>query len=125
MRLILSILIVVASGASTQAGSIDKVKSGQNTSRSIEHIRCDTCIKKMEEKTAAATIELAPGTQKIEIRDIDGVKKIYRTEAWMGGSPAVYVSKMIEQDPPVVVEDKSVETSDDVADTAASASSTN
>lgn len=119
MRLTLLTLIVVASGASAQAGSIDMVKSGQDASKSIEHIRCDACVKKMEKKAAAAVIELAPGTQKIEIRDIDGVRKVYRTEAWMGGSPVVYVSKVIGQDPPVVDEDKSDETTQETADTPA------
>jgi hypothetical protein len=119
MRLTLLTLIVVASGASAQAGSIDMVKSGQDNSRSIEHIRCDTCIKKMEQKAAAAVIELAPGTQKVEIRDVDGVKKVYRTEAWMGGSPVVYVSKAVVQDPPVVADDKSDQTTQETADTPA------
>lgn len=38
--------------------------------------------------------ELKPGAvQASEVRDVGGEKKIYRTEAWMGGSPVVFVSK--------------------------------
>ncbi|PDT16278.1 hypothetical protein CO670_13020 [Rhizobium sp. J15] len=38
--------------------------------------------------------ELKPGAfQATEVRDVDGEKKIYRTENWMGGSPVLFVSK--------------------------------
>jgi hypothetical protein len=33
------------------------------------------------------------GTQKVEIREENGERKIFRTEAWMGGSPVLFVSK--------------------------------
>lgn len=35
---------------------------------------------------------LRTGTQTIELKDINGRKKVVRTEAWMGGSPVVYIS---------------------------------
>jgi hypothetical protein len=31
--------------------------------------------------------------QQSQIRDINGEKKLYRTEGWMGGSPIVFVTK--------------------------------
>jgi hypothetical protein len=37
--------------------------------------------------------ELMPGTQKVEVRETGGRKTIARTEAWMGGSPVVFISK--------------------------------
>lgn len=75
------------------AGSIDSVKTGVNKVRSIEAIHCAKCVQEAKKKVAPAAIELAPGTQKVELRTVDGVTKVYRTEAWLGGSPVVFVSK--------------------------------
>lgn len=116
MRLGMLALVVVSSAASAHAGSIDVIKTSAENSGSVEHIRCDNCVRKMEEKKSASVIELAPGTQKIEIREVDGVRKVFRTEAWMGGSPVVYVSKSIGGEPAVVADDKPVEPSENVAD---------
>ncbi len=41
---------------------------------------------------------LRTGTQTIELKDINGEKKVVRTEAWMGGSPVVYISNPPKQD---------------------------
>ena len=35
---------------------------------------------------------LRTGTQTVQLKDINGEKKVVRTEAWMGGSPVVYIS---------------------------------
>ena len=35
---------------------------------------------------------LAPGHELISLRQVDGKTKIYRTEAWLGGSPVTYVT---------------------------------
>jgi hypothetical protein len=37
--------------------------------------------------------ELPIGTQTMVVRQIDGEQKIVRTEAWLGGSPVVFISK--------------------------------
>lgn len=74
------------------AGSID-VKSTDRTSRSVEFIRCDACAPERDAKQQAEAPVLKPGEQKIEIRTVNGQKMIYRTEAWMGGSPVVIVSR--------------------------------
>jgi hypothetical protein len=109
-------LIVVSSATSANAGSIDVIKTNAERSGSIERIRCESCLRETEVKKAASVIELAPGTQKIEIREVDGVRKVFRTEAWMGGSPVVYVSKSIDLQPPVVAEEKPVMRPENVAD---------
>jgi hypothetical protein len=59
---------------------------------SIDVISCGSCKapKKMRQQEQ---IELAPGTQKIEVREVNGEKKVFRTEAWLGGSPVTFVSK--------------------------------
>jgi hypothetical protein len=75
------------------AASIDSVKTGVDKVRSIEKIHCANCVQEARKKAAPAAIELAPGTQKVELRTIDGVTKVYRTEAWLGGSPVVFVTK--------------------------------
>ncbi len=48
----------------------------------------------VERKKDYVVPTLAPGSlQSSEIRDVDGEKKLYRTEGWMGGSPVVFVTK--------------------------------
>lgn len=96
MRANFILLTLLASAASAQAGSIDAIVTGKDATRSIETIRCDGCVKKTAKKTEAV-VELAPGTQKIEIREVDGVRKVYRTESWFGGSPVVFVSKALPE----------------------------
>ena len=47
-----------------------------------------------EEQSRYRVPVLETGPQKTEIIEIDGEKKIVRTDAWLGGSPVVHVSKM-------------------------------
>ena len=117
MRLNILILALLSSAGAAQAGSIEAIRTGQDAARSIEKIDCGSCIRQ-EKKQAEAAIELAPGTQKIEIREVDGVKKIYRTEAWLGGSPAVYVSKALPDADTAVAEGQPV-VSEEIAATPA------
>ncbi|WP_137156589.1 plant virulence effector HPE1-like domain-containing protein [Rhizobium sp. FKL33] len=87
------IAALAAVSAPAFAGSID-VKSTDRTNRSVEFIRCDFCEPEVEAKQKAEAPVLKPGEQKIEIRTVNGQKMIYRTEAFMGGSPVVIVSKL-------------------------------
>lgn len=41
---------------------------------------------------------LAPGSEKIRLESSNGTTKIYRTEAWLGGSPVTYVTTGSEAD---------------------------
>lgn len=104
MRLDILVLALLSSAGIAHAGSIESIKTGQDSVRSVEKIRCDGCVPARSKEEAKAEILLAPGTQKIEIREVDGVKKIYRTEAWLGGSPATYVSKALPDEQPAVAE---------------------
>ncbi|MCB1444835.1 MAG: hypothetical protein KDJ87_03270 [Rhizobiaceae bacterium] len=113
MRLKILLSALLASAATAHAGSIDTIRTGRDTVRSIETINCTTCAPKVEKKAASVT-ELAPGTQKVEIRDVGGVRKVYRTEAWLGGSPVVFVSKALPEDAQAKAEDPAEKT-DDVA----------
>ncbi|MBB1248683.1 plant virulence effector HPE1-like domain-containing protein [Rhizobium sp. G21] len=94
MRLAI-IAALAAVSAPALAGSID-VKSTDRTNRSVEFIRCDVCDSEADaaQEAEATGPVLKPGEQKIEIRTVNGQKMIYRTEAWMGGSPVVMVSKV-------------------------------
>jgi hypothetical protein len=44
-------------------------------------------------KKAYVVPQLPEGTQTTVVREIDGEQKVVRTEAWMGGSPVVFISK--------------------------------
>lgn len=96
MRVFLLAGTVLLGAAAAQAGSIDVVRSDKSE-RSIEHVACDACgpySPKVED--VVVDIALEPGQQRIEVRDVNGEKKIFRTEAWFGGSPVVMVSKAYE-----------------------------
>jgi hypothetical protein len=93
MRMILLAgMMTFAAAAANAESSIDIIRT-DNTSRSIDFIRCSACAPLKAKKAAVADVVLKPGTQKVEIRDVAGVRKVYRTEAWLGGSPVTYVSK--------------------------------
>lgn len=100
MRLNILVIAFLSSATMAQAGSIEAIRTGKDVVRSIEKISCPSCVKKP--KRVESVVELTPGTQKIEIREVAGVKKIYRTESWLGGSPVVMVSKALPDDAPVV-----------------------
>jgi hypothetical protein len=118
MRLNILVIALMSSATMAQAGSIDTIKTGKDAARSIEKISCLSCIKKPK-KAEQSVVELAPGTQKIEIREVGGVRKIYRTESWLGGSPVVIVSKAMAVETPVLADAQP-----DAADTVASAPAT-
>ncbi len=68
----------------------------ENVSGSLVDIICATCPK-LKVVTVPSTYVvdvLAPGTQKVEFKKINGEMKMVRTDAWMGGSPVVFISKM-------------------------------
>jgi hypothetical protein len=113
MRLNILVLALLFSAASAEAGSIDVITTGTDAPRSIEKISCPTCVARPK-KEVQSVVELAPGTQKIEVRDVDGVKKVYRTESWLGGSPVVFVSKALPDDATAIA-DAQADATDDVA----------
>jgi len=93
MRMILIAGMMTMTAAAAHAeSSIDVVKTN-SASRSIDFIRCSACTPVKAKKAAVPQVVLKPGTQKVEVKAIGGVLKVYRTEAWLGGSPVTYVSK--------------------------------
>jgi len=93
MRTLLTFAVLLAA-APAFAGSFEPV-SGTTTGGSIETVSCADCpaLKTKREASTYHVDAIDPGTQKVEIREANGERKIYRTEAWMGGSPVLFVSK--------------------------------
>lgn len=94
MRIVLPSLALALLAAPALAGSIEPV-TGARTAGSIEAISCADCpaLKPKRKADAYHVDAIAPGTQKVEIREVNGERKIFRTEAWMGGSPILFVNK--------------------------------
>lgn len=86
----------LAAGIANASSIITVSGSGTSSENSIVLHRCVDCAG-ASPKPARSTYRvpsLSPGTQKTEIVDINGEKKLVRTEAWSGGSPVVFVSKV-------------------------------
>lgn len=83
---------------SALASSIEKIEAKPKADGgSIIVESCTNCppLQEAAVKKDYVVPVLKPGMQQtIEIRDIDGEKKLVRTEAWMGGSPVTFVSKI-------------------------------
>lgn len=95
MRLVLATAMVLASSTAF-ASSITVISGVHPTAVSIVEKRCTDCAA-LAPKAKASTYkvpELEPGTQRTDIVEINGEKKIARTEAWLGGSPVIHVSKL-------------------------------
>lgn len=95
-QFILGAAIALIAG-SASASSIDVVgKAAPAGEGSIIKESCTSCppLQSTERKKDYTVPTLSPGSlQASELRDVDGQKKLYRTEGWMGGSPVVFVTK--------------------------------
>lgn len=99
MRLHLSTIALALLASPALASSIEPVTSGDSEGQgSIHTITCGECPALREKPKGQAYFvpDIDPGTQKVEIREIGGEKKMFRSEAWLGGSPVVFVSKAPE-----------------------------
>lgn len=67
----------------------------QGTTPSMLSLTCETCppLKKADDSNYKVP-ELKGSTQSVSLMEIDGQKKIVRTDVWMGGSPVVHISKV-------------------------------
>ncbi|MFS8049324.1 plant virulence effector HPE1-like domain-containing protein [Rhizobium sp. BR 314] len=96
MRTLFLTLACLLAGSSAIASSIQSVEGTMRSGKSsIVAKSCADCpaLKPQEREKEYTVPTLAPGTQSVAIRTIDGEKKVVRTEAWMGGSPVMFVSK--------------------------------
>jgi hypothetical protein len=97
MRLVLTTALVLISG--TAFGSSITVMSGTAVpSPSLVEQHCSDCqAGKPKADTSSYHVPLLKsGTQKTEIVEINGEKRLVRTEAWLGGSPVIHISKLPE-----------------------------
>ncbi|MDX3925591.1 MAG: plant virulence effector HPE1-like domain-containing protein [Shinella sp.] len=99
MRNLLPVLAFAAFASPALASSIEPVASGTAGENSIETVRCLDCppLKEKPKSESYFVQPIEPGTQKVEIREESGERKMYRTEAWFGGSPVVFVSKLPDE----------------------------
>ena len=119
MRTLLPTLALVLFAAPAFAGSIESVASTPSESGSISAVSCTDCPA-LKPKLKASTYHvdaIEPGTQKVEIRETAGERKIYRTEAWMGGSPVLFVNKAPAETVEAAEAEKSLEESPAAAQT--------
>ncbi|MGY5778798.1 plant virulence effector HPE1-like domain-containing protein [Rhizobium sp. LEGMi135b] len=96
MRSFFLTLTCVLAGGSAMASSIQPIDGTMIGGRgSIVDKSCADCppLKPPVTEREYTVPTLEPGTQSIVVRNIDGQKKVLRTEAWMGGSPVTFVSK--------------------------------
>lgn len=91
--LLASALSLIAGSA--VASSVEPITTKKISAGSIVIKSCDDCpeLKIIKSKRAYVVPALKEGTQVTEIRDVNGEKKVVRTEAWLGGSPVIFVSK--------------------------------
>ncbi|MGY5800629.1 plant virulence effector HPE1-like domain-containing protein [Rhizobium hainanense] len=96
MRSFFLTLACVLAGGSAMASSIQPIDGTMIGGRgSIVDKSCADCppLKPPVTEKEYTVPTLKAGTQSIVVRNVDGEKKVLRTEAWMGGSPVVFVSK--------------------------------
>jgi hypothetical protein len=94
-HVLLSAFVLVAGYA--QAQSVQPlVTNTHGASESFVTMTCAHCppLKPVEDKSGYKVPVLKDGVQSVAVMEIDGEKKIVRTDAWMGGSPVVHVSKV-------------------------------
>ncbi|MEZ2129365.1 MULTISPECIES: plant virulence effector HPE1-like domain-containing protein [unclassified Sinorhizobium] len=98
MRYIVLTAAFALIAGSALASSIEKIEAQPKADGgSIIAESCKNCppLQEATVKKDYVVPVLKPGTQQtVEIRDINGEKKLVRTEAWMGGSPVTFVSKI-------------------------------
>jgi hypothetical protein len=97
-HLLLTAFVLAASTAQAQSLVPLTTKTHASSSSMVTKL-CDRCpapVVKAEKEGSYKVPVLKDGVQSVAIVEIDGKKKIVRTEAWMGGSPVVYVSNVPE-----------------------------
>ncbi|WP_018012222.1 plant virulence effector HPE1-like domain-containing protein [Sinorhizobium medicae] len=93
MRSLLITAALVSAAGPTAASSIEDVTSGEAVNSSVATVSCADCPPLQPKKKHSYVVpELAPGTDRVEIKEIHGAVKSVRTEAWLGGSPVIFVN---------------------------------
>lgn len=97
MRMLLITTAVALAAGSAWASSIEDVVSGQAVNSSVATVSCPQCPPlQIKKKVTYVVPEIEKGSEKVELKEINGEMRLVRTEAWLGGSPVVFVSKPAE-----------------------------
>lgn len=93
-KLIFAAALLFATGPAL-ASSIEVIGSARTEGPSILVMRCTDCPapRAVKDQNAYNVPQIARGTQAAEIVEVDGERKLKRTEAWLGGSPVVFFTK--------------------------------
>ena len=93
MRGILLTVSMLAGAAPCLAGSV-VTNPPQNDRSTFVTITCAECppVAAPEAKDAAPAVNLAQGAQTVTVTEEGGVRRVIRTDAFMGGSPVTFVS---------------------------------
>ncbi|WP_438749840.1 plant virulence effector HPE1-like domain-containing protein [Pararhizobium sp. O133] len=99
MRALLFTLASLASAGVASASSIENLATGPTDDRSVAHFSCPDCTAPVvARKNLYVVPEIAHGSERTELKTINGELKVVRTEAWLGGSPVVFISKASDDD---------------------------
>jgi hypothetical protein len=77
------------------ASSIETVTAPPAATPNITRLSCAAVCPPQKSNLSASTYvvpDIAPGTERTELREINGKMKFVRAEAWLGGSPVTFVS---------------------------------
>lgn len=82
------------------AASLEYVRTPPAATPSVTMLTCAACPALKPDVRAVTYVvpDIAPGTDRIEVRDINGEMKLVRAEAWLGGSPVTFISKASDED---------------------------
>ncbi|MFK3962298.1 plant virulence effector HPE1-like domain-containing protein [Ensifer adhaerens] len=94
MRLLLITTVLGLAAGNAAASSIEAIASGRTDNASVSTVSCADCPPLQSRKKVTYVVPtIAAGDETIELKKINGEMKMVRTEAWLGGSPVVFVSK--------------------------------
>ncbi|WP_429812111.1 plant virulence effector HPE1-like domain-containing protein [Ensifer sp. B1-9] len=94
MRLLLITTVLGLAAGNAAASSIESVASGTTDNASVATVSCAACPPLQSKKKVTYVVPtIAAGDETVELKKINGEMKMVRTEAWLGGSPVVFVSK--------------------------------
>lgn len=98
MRYLVLTAAILSVGSPVLASSITQLAETGPRNSIVKHL-CSTCGGRVAaDKEDGVGVYKVPtlGTdvQRTEIRDINGQPKLVRTDAWLGGSPVTFISKM-------------------------------
>ncbi|TCP88987.1 hypothetical protein C8J31_102156 [Rhizobium sp. PP-CC-2G-626] len=85
--------------SSVLASSIEYLGTPPASAPSVTVLHCTDCPALKPDARAVTYVvpDLAPGTDRTEVKDINGEMKLVRAEAWLGGSPVTFVSKASDE----------------------------